>query len=129
MHYASQKHEKLYRNVIRGRDHPSGTLAALYLLTAKRKLWLRWCRALNAQGIDWLAGREIDPGWDGHYLEKAAKSIAGKDSQQVTLHDLLDYKDYPHELFRLVVTALLIARCEPKATREILIRKGLVTSC
>ena len=129
MHYASPKHEKLYRNVIQGRDHPSETLAALYLLTAKRKLWLRWCKAVNAQGINWKAGRAIDPDWEGFYLEKAAKSIAGKDNQQVTLHDLLDYRDYPHELFRLIVTALVIARCEPKATREILIRKGLITPC
>ena len=101
----------------------------LYLLTARRKLWLRWCQSVSNRGIGWQAGRDIDTGWDGFHLEKAAKSIAGKDNQQVTLHDLLDYKDYPHELFRLVVTALVIARCEPKATREILIRKGLVTAC
>ena len=92
-------------------------------------LWLRWCKAVNNHGVDWQAGRAIDPDWEGFYLEKAAKSIAGRDNQQVTLHDLLDYGDYPHELFRLVVTALVIARCEPKATREILIRKGLITPC
>ena len=107
MYYASPKHEHLYRNVIRGKDYPCKTLAALYLLTAKRKLWLRWYnKAVSNQGIDWQAGRDIDPGWDGIYLEKAAKSIAGKENMQVTLQDLLDYKDYPHELFRLVVTAL-----------------------
>ena len=67
MYYASPKHEKLYRNVIRGRDHPSETLATLYLLTAKRKLWLRWCRSVSNRGIDWQAGRSIEPDWDGFY--------------------------------------------------------------
>ena len=129
MHYASPKHEKLYKNVIRGKDYPCNILAALYLLTAKRKLWLRWCKALSNQGIDWAAGKSTETGWDGFYLEKAAMSIAGRDNQQVMLHDLLDYNDYPHELFRLVVTALVIARCEPKATREILVRKGLIAPC
>ena len=128
MHYASPKHERLYKNIIRGKEYPAKTLAALYLLTANRKLWKSFCKAVNNNGIEWEAGRGIDTGWEGYYLEQAAKSIAGKDNLQVTLHDLLDYKDYPHELFRLVVTALLIARCEPKATREILIRKGLITA-
>ena len=128
MHYASPKHEHLYRNVIRGKKYPSKTLAALYLLTARRKLWKSFCKAVSNQGIDWQAGRNIETGWDGFYLEKAAKSIAGKGGPEVTLRDLLDYRDYPHELFRLIVTALLIARCEPKATREILVRKGLIAA-
>ena len=106
MHYASPKHERLYKNIIRGKEYSAKTLTALYLLTANRKLWQRWCRSVSNQGVDWQAGRDIDTGWEGYYLEQAAKSIAGKENMQVTLQDLLDYKDYPHELFRLVVTAL-----------------------
>ena len=129
MHYANPKHERLYRNVTRGKGYPASTLATLFLLTANRKLWRRWCRAIGAQDIDWAASKDIDPGWDGYYLEQAAKSIASRDNKQVTLHDLLDCDAYPHELFRLVVTALVIARCELKAAREILIRKGLIAPC
>ena len=106
MHYASPKHEQLYRNVIRGKDYPSNTLAALYLLTARRQLWKKWCRSVSNQGIDWTAGKNTDPGWDCYHLERAAESIAGKNSPQVTLLDLLDYTNYPQELIRLIVTAL-----------------------
>jgi len=115
MHYASPKHEKLYRNVAHGRGYPPCTLAALYLLTSKRKLWKNWCKgAVSNAGIDWLAGRGAETGWDGYYLESAARSIAGTEKKPVTLHDLLDQKDFPTEIILLVLTALLLARGERK---------------
>jgi len=113
MHYASQKHERLYRNLTRGRGYQPNLLAALYLLTARRKLWKRWCAgAVNNAGIDWTAGRDIETGWDGFYLERAARSIAGQEENPITLHDLLSRTDYPTELILLVLTALLLARGE-----------------
>ena len=116
MHYASPKHERLYRSITRGRGYPAHTLAALFLLTARRKLWKNWCSgAVSNAGIDWSAGRGADAGWDAYYLERAARSIAGE-KKLVTLNDLLDRKDYPTELILLILTALLLARgeSEPK---------------
>jgi len=117
MYYASSKHEKVYRNVIRGKDYPCKTLAAIYLFTADRRLWQNWRLTLSDAGVDWEAHKPVDRGWSCYFLQQAALCIAGKGAAEVTLQDLLDYKDYPHEMFRLVVTALLIARCEPKASR------------
>jgi hypothetical protein len=150
MYYASPKHKKIYCNIICGKSYTSETLAVLYLLTADRRLWKKWRLTISKQGIDWTAGKSTEPGWDCYFLERAAKTIAGEDGKQggrnvlgeyfpqdssqrpgppaVTLHDLLDYRDYPHEMFRLVVTALVIARCEPKVTREILVKRGLITA-
>jgi len=112
MHYASPKHERLYCNITRGKGYPAGTLAALYLLTARRKLWKSFCKCVSNQGIEWAASRNIETGWDGYYLERAALSLVGKEKKLVTLHDLLDLKDYPSELILLVLTALLLARGE-----------------
>ena len=145
MHYASPKHERLYRNIVRGKSYPSSTLAALYLLTAKRKLWQRWRQGVNSQGIDWAVSKNLDPGWDGCALERAALSLSKPTTQQgvrnapgehfsraalaVTLHDLTDPVEYPQDLLRLVVTAIWIARNDPKATQEIMIKKGRFAIC
>jgi len=129
MHYASPKHERLYRNVARGRGYQSHTLAALYLLTARHRLWKNWRKAVNGKGIEWASGRGIDPGWDGRSLERAALSLSKPTAQQVALHDLADPGEYPQELLRLVITALWIARNDPKATQEIMIKKGRFAIC
>jgi len=129
MRYASPKHERLYRNVARGRGYRSHTMAALFLLTAHRKLWKNWCKAVDSKGIEWAAGRGNDLGWDGDALQLAALSIAKSQARQVTLHDLTDPVEYPLELLRLVITALWIARNDPKATNEIMIRKGRFVAC
>ena len=130
MHYTSPKHERLYRNIARGRGYRPHTLAALFLLTAHRKLWKNWCNgAVNNAGIDWSAGRSTDPGWDGDALQAAALSIAKSQVPQVTLHQLADPVEYPQELLRLVITALWIARNGPKSTKEILIKKGRLAIC
>jgi len=121
MHYASPKREHLYRNLTRGRGYRPHTLAALFLLTARRKLWKRWCAgAVSNAGIDWTAGRDIETGWDGFYLERAARSIAGQEENPITLHNLLSHTDYPTELILLVLTALLLARGErvPKSKQK-----------
>ena len=116
MHYASPKHERLYRNVAQGKGYQSSTLAALYLLTAKRKLWKNWYRgAVSNAGIDWSIDiPRPDPGWDGYYLEQAARSLARRNHPQVTLYDLTDCASYPTELILLVLGALLLARGERK---------------
>ena len=130
MHYASPKHERLYRNVARGRGYKPHTLAALFLLTAHRKLWRKWCKAIDNKGLDWTAGNGLDPGWDGDALQAAALSIQKSQAPQVTLHQLADPIEYPQELLRLVITALWIARNDPKATREIMIKKeGRLAIC
>jgi len=129
MHYASPKHKRCYRNTLRGKQYPSQAQAALYLLTADRKLWRRWHLAVSGgRGIDWEAGRGTDPGWDGTALEKAARCIAGNDKKQVTLHDLLDRADYPQELLRLVVVALIIARNDPISADAVILKKGRRTA-
>jgi len=129
MHYASSKHERLYKNITRGKAYPASTMAALYLLTAKRKLWKSFCKAVSNQGIEWAASRNIDSGWDGYSLERAALSLSKPAAQQVPLHDLTDAVAYPQELLRLVITAIWIARNDPHATREIMIRKGKLEKC
>ena len=129
MRYASPKHERLYRNITRGKDYPAKTLAALYLLTAKRKLWKSFCKAVNNQGIEWAASRGIDTGWDGYSLERAALSLSKPTAQQISLHDLTDPVQYPQELLRLIVTALWISRNDPRATQEIMIKKGKISLC
>ena len=129
MYYASPKHERLYRNIARGKGYPANTMAALYLLTARPKLWKSFCKAVNNQGIEWAANSGIDTGWDGHSLERAALSIAKSTARQITLHDLANPVEYPQELLRLVVTALWIARHDPRTTREIMIRKGRQIIC
>ena len=129
MHYASPKHERLYRNVTRGRGYRSNTLAALYLLTAKRNLWKNWAKAVSNQGIEWTAGRGVDSGWEGYSLERAAQAMTMPCAQQITLRDLTSRVDYPQELLRLVITALWIARHDPKASQEILVRKGQKSTC
>jgi len=128
-YYASPRHEKLYRNVTCGKDYPAGTLAALYLLTAKRKLWKCFRKAVDNQGIEWAAGRGIDVGWDGFNLERAALSLCKPTGMQVSLHDLADPVMFPQELLRLVFTAIWIARNDPHATKEIMIKKGKLTAC
>ena len=123
MHYASPKHERLYRNITRGKDYPAKTLAALYLLTARRKLWKCFCKTVSNEGVDWAASRNIDTGWDGYSLERAALSLSKPTAQQIPLHDLTDPVEYPQELLRLIITAIWIARNDPKTTREIMIKK------
>ena len=145
MRYASPKHERLYRNITRGKGYPAGTLAALYLLTAQRKLWKSFCKCVSNQGIEWAASRNIDTGWDGYHLERAALSLSKPTAQQrvrnapvehfsqaalaVTLHDLTDPAVFPQELLRLVITALWIARSDPRSTKEIIVKKGRFFAC
>ena len=129
MHYASPKHERLYRNVARGRGYRPHTLAALFLLTAHRKLWNNYRKAVDSKGVDWAASLGADPGWDGDALQAAALSIQKSQAPQVTLHQLADPAEYPQELLRLVITALWIARNGPKSTKEILIKKGRFAIC
>ena len=78
---------------------------------------------MGSQDIDWEARRPIDPGWNGIALEKAALSITGKGDAQVTLRDLADSASYPKEVMRLIVTALVIARAEPREIQETIIKK------
>ena len=129
MHYASSKHERLYKNITRGKDYPAKTMAVLYLLTAKRKLWKSFRKAVNNQGIDWAASRNIETGWDGYSLERAALAIAKSTAQQVPLHALTDTAEYPQELLRLVITAIWIARNDPAAIKNIIVKKGMPTPC
>ena len=130
MHYASPKHERLYRNITRGKDYPASTLASLYLLTAKPKLWKSFCKAVNNQGIEWAGSRNIDTGWDGFNLERAALSLSKPTAMQVPLHDLIDPVEYPQELLRLVITAIWIARNDPKDIAQIIIlKKGKKAIC
>ena len=75
MHYTSPRHARLFRNVARAKSHTPHTLAAIYLLTAKKKLWKKWQRAVTNQGINWGGNRRIDSSWEGYYLECAARSI------------------------------------------------------
>ena len=84
MHYASPRHERLYRNIIRNKSYPSRTLASLYLLTVDRKLWRRWCQTVSNQGIDWTSARRTEVGWDGYFLERAALWIARQDRDTIT---------------------------------------------
>ena len=90
MRYASPKHERLYRNITREKNYPAKTLATLYLLTAKRKVWKSFCKAVNNKGIEWAASRNIETGWDGYSLERAALSLSKPTAQQISLHDLTD---------------------------------------
>ena len=129
MHYASPKHERLYRNVTNGKNYPAKTLASLYLLTARRKLWKSFCKTVSNEGVDWAASRNIDCGWDGYSLERAALSLSKPTAQQIPLHDLTDPVVFPQELLRLVITALWIARNDPKSIKEIMIKKGKLTAC
>jgi hypothetical protein len=55
MHYTSPRHERIYRNIVRNKGYPAATLAALFLLTADRKLWHCWHKAVSNQGVDWAA--------------------------------------------------------------------------
>ena len=71
MHYTSPRHERLFRNVARAKSHTPHTLAAIYLLASKKKLWKRWQRAVTNQGIDWDDGCRIESGWEGYHLERA----------------------------------------------------------
>ena len=130
MHYASPKHERLYRNVARGKGYPANTMAAIYLITAKPELWKNFRKAINSNGIEWAASLgNTDTGWDGYYLECAAQSIAKATAHQVTLHDLIDRKEYSQELLRLIVTALWIARNNQKTTRRTTTQKGRARIC
>jgi hypothetical protein len=125
MHYASLKHERLYRNTVRNKGYPARTLAALYLFTANKKLWRCWRQTVTNQGIEWAASRDVgDPGWEAYYLEQAALSLARTGKTQVTLHDLADQANYPQETLRLVITALWIARNDPRTITKIVICKG-----
>ena len=129
MHYANPKHERLYRNVTNGKNYPASTLASLYLLTARRKLWKSFCKTVSNDGVDWAASRNIDSGWDGYSLERAALSLSKPTAQQIPLHELTDPAVFPQDLLRLVVTAIWIARNDPKSTKEIMIKKGRFAIC
>ena len=121
MHYTSPRHERLFRNIVRGKDYPSHTLAALYLLTAKRKLWKKWSRAVTNQGIDLgNCRRNIDTGDDGYQLERVARSLASCSAMQVPLRDLANSTSYPDSTLRLIITALWIARADPQIINEII---------
>ena len=120
MHYTSPRHARLFRNVARAKGHTPHTLAAIYLLTAKKKLWKKWQRAVTNQGIDWDGNRHLDSSWEGYHLERAAHSIAKCTAPQVTLRDLADSTAYPQERLRLVAAALWIARNDPQAIAEII---------
>jgi len=119
MRYTSPRHERLFCNLAHGKDHSSHTLAAIYLLTARRKLWKKWQHAVTNRGIDWHFGHNIDTGDDGYHLECVARSLASSSAMQVSLRDLADSINYPDSMLRLVITALWIARCDPVAIKEI----------
>ena len=129
MHYASPRHERLYRNITRGKAYPASTMAALYLLTARQKLWKSFCKSVSNQGIEWAESRNIDSGWDGFNLERAALAIAKASVPQVPLHDLTDLVEYPQELLRLIITAIWIARNDPAAVRTVIVQKGKNALC
>jgi hypothetical protein len=125
MHFSSPKHERLYRNTVRNKGYPAGNLAVLYLFTANKKLWHCWRLAVNSQGIEWAASRNVgDPSWEAYFLEQAALSLVRNGKTQVTLHDLVDQINYPQETLRLVITALWIARNDPRTITKIVICKG-----
>ena len=130
MHYASPKHERTYRNLVRNKGYPSTTLAALFLITSDRRLWRCWHKVVNDQGINWAASRDRNPGEDAYFLEQAAISIACFGKTQVTLHDLLSTVDYPSESLRLIVRALWIARTDRDVvTKIITMKKGEPIAC
>ena len=123
MHYANKRHERRYRSVIRGRDYQSRTLAALYLLTFDYRLWYYWRPVFaEQQPIDWKNDRYSGPEWDALHLEQAARDIACHSSKKLQLFDLADRGSIPLKVLRLIVTALAIARCDPKEARDEIIR-------
>ena len=129
MYYASPKHERLYRNITRGKAYPASTMAALYLLTARHKLWKSFCKTVSNDGVDWAGSRNIDTGWDGYSLERAALSLSKPTAQQIPLHALTDAAEYPQELLRLVITAIWIARNDPATIKTIIVQKGKPAPC
>ena len=131
MHYTSPKHKRLYRHLVHEKNYRASTLAALYLLTAHRKLWRRWCQSVSNAGIEWATSRSgIETGWDGEALERAARSLSGSTIPQVTLRELADPVEYPNDLLRLVVTAIWIARNDSTViTKIITMRKGKKVAC
>ena len=82
---------------------------------------------MDNHGVEWAAGRGIETGWDGYYLEKAARSLSKPTTMQVSLHDLTDPVMFSQELLRLVVAAIWIARNDPHATKEIMIKNEFLT--
>lgn len=84
---------------------------------------------MSNQGVDWAASRNIDTGWDGYSLERAALSFSKPTAQQIPLSDLANPTEFPQELLRLIVTAIWIARNNPAAIKTILSTKGKTTIC
>ena len=131
MHYTSPKHERLYRHLVHEKGYHSNTLAALYLLTAHRKLWRRWCQSVSNAGVDWTTSRNgIETGWDDEALERAARTLSGSTIPQVTLRELANPIEYPLEALRLVITAIWIARSDRDiVTKIITMKKGRKATC
>jgi hypothetical protein len=115
--------------VTRNKSYPPRTQAAIFLLTADQQLWRKWRKAITDAGVDWLAGRSSDVGWDGGALEEAARSIALCSAVQITLHELADRNSYSLKLLGLILVALAIARNDLKAPREIYYGKGVPGTC
>ncbi|MCL1952751.1 MAG: hypothetical protein FWF60_07990, partial [Oscillospiraceae bacterium] len=110
--------------------YPPRTLAALYLLTYDYRLWYHWHSDFaEQQAIDWQTDRPTGPGWDAYYLAQAARDIAGNGRGKTTLSDLVNRADYPHDVLRLIITALAIARNDPKEVKETVLKKGRFVTC
>ncbi|MDR0532234.1 MAG: hypothetical protein LBG83_09275 [Oscillospiraceae bacterium] len=124
MHYANNRHARRYRSAVRGKTYSPRTLAALFLLTADHRLWPRWRAVFAGESVDWQAARRGEVSWGGYFLECAALSIARCGHPQVTLHDLTDQANYPQETLRIVITALWIARNDPRTIIKFVICKG-----
>ena len=110
MRFINKKHEKRFREACEYIDKNNGEeVAAVYLLTAKRRVWdeVKPCIGFSELDMDLCA-------FEPHSLTEQALFNAAHDinhfSDAVLLRDLADPDTIPNEAFTLIAAALIYLR-------------------
>lgn len=111
IYFDGDTHEKRFVSTIMNNPYklPREQLAAFYLLSADNKLWKAVRQFAKKDRID-FARVDIHGGSPRSYLlGKIAQDLCG-DTSHITLKDLCDWELVNPKTFKLIMTALRIAR-------------------
>ena len=111
MIFQNSNHQRIFETEKLNLYKPSNrSLAALYLLTSDRPLWIKTKRYIDRSGKADLKSVHLgDISTDGYALWKAVKELQTGE-KQISLCELSDSNIISDRAFRLIVQAVAIAR-------------------
>ncbi|MEG2396358.1 MAG: hypothetical protein RSB11_04915, partial [Oscillospiraceae bacterium] len=113
--YRTLLHRKLFLQAAqKSLVSDNARLAALYLLTADKKLWTKACHAITDRHIDFSAVVIGDIGIDCYTLFMSAKDLS-TGTKHITMSDLADTEIISQKMFEIICNAMAIRRYGMKA--------------